>query len=99
MRNSIYTIIAILLCSVYVQAQEPDYGELWNKANNHYSLGEYQQALSDYKKIEEGGMVSYKLYYNIANTYYKLKTAFQYSITSGRSSLILQTRIRGTTWR
>ena len=73
MRNSIYTIIAILLCSVYVQAQEPDYGELWNKANNHYSLGEYQQALSDYKKIEEGGMVSYKLYYNIANTYYKLK--------------------------
>ena len=60
MRNSIYTIIAILLCSVYVQAQESDYGELWNKANNHYSLGEYQQALSDYKKIEEGGMVSYK---------------------------------------
>ena len=74
MRKAIYILVALCsLAPLFLQAQEPNYNELWNRANNHYSLGEYQDALSAYKQIEEAGMVSYKLYYNIANTYYKLK--------------------------
>lgn len=73
MRKAIYIISFLLLSPLGMTGSDPDFNELWTKANNHYSLGEYQEALTEYRQIEQAGMVSYKLYYNIANTYYKLR--------------------------
>jgi len=47
--------------------------ELWTEANNNYSKANYEDALAGFKKIEESGYVSSALYYNMGNTYFKLK--------------------------
>ena len=46
-------------------------GQLWTKANDEYSMGQYESALNTYLEIEGQGEQSYKLYYNIGNAYYK----------------------------
>lgn len=73
MRKAIYIFSFLLLSPFGMTGSDSDFNELWTKANNHYSLGEYQDALTEYRQIEQAGMASYKLYYNIANTYYKLR--------------------------
>lgn len=45
---------------------------IWVKANDAYSIGEYNNALELYSSIEESGFVSDKLFYNMGNAYYKL---------------------------
>ena len=50
-----------------------DRDSLWVRANDAYSLGEYQNALDIYSQIEQQGYVSVKLWYNMANAYYKLQ--------------------------
>jgi tetratricopeptide (TPR) repeat protein len=47
-------------------------GELFNKANSYYQEAVYDSALVLYKQIEEKGLESAQLYYNIGNTYFKL---------------------------
>ena len=44
---------------------------LWQSGNQAYIDGDYDKALSLYTAIENRGMYSAKLYYNIANTYFK----------------------------
>lgn len=61
-------VFVVLATSVLAQSN----GQVWNKANDAYSMGQYESALQDYLAIEEGGDHSYKLYYNIGNAYYKL---------------------------
>lgn len=49
-------------------------GENWfEDGNAAYSEGNYQQALELYENIENSGMESAALYYNMGNTYYKMK--------------------------
>ncbi len=50
-----------------------DKDSLWVKANDAYSLGEYENALEIYKEIENGGFVSARLWYNMGNACYKLQ--------------------------
>ncbi|MBO4558080.1 MAG: BatD family protein [Bacteroidales bacterium] len=45
--------------------------QAWEQAAQAYSSGDYQAALDAYLDIEQSGLVSDKLYYNIANSYYK----------------------------
>lgn len=45
----------------------------WEKANQAYSQGKYAQALAGYQAIEKEGKVSDDLYYNLGNTYFRLK--------------------------
>ena len=46
----------------------------WFKAGNAaYDEGNYEQALTFYNSIVEAGMESAPLYYNMGNTYYKMK--------------------------
>lgn len=45
----------------------------WDKANRAYSQGQYARALDGYLAIEKTGNVSADLYYNIGNTYFRLK--------------------------
>lgn len=45
---------------------------IWPKANDAYSLGEWQKALELYESVENAGYLSDRLFYNMGNTYYKM---------------------------
>ncbi len=62
-------VFMLLLCATWVYANENI--QLWNKANDAYSMGQYESALADWLQIEDNGEHSYKLYCNIGNAYYK----------------------------
>lgn len=62
-------VFMLLLCATWVYANENI--QLWNKANDAYSMGQYESALADWLQIEDSGEHSYKLYCNIGNAYYK----------------------------
>jgi len=47
-------------------------GELYNRANEHYTLKEYHEALDLYMELIERGIQNPLLYYNLANTYYRI---------------------------
>jgi len=51
-------------------AQDGD--ALFKSGNDHYANARYQEAIDDYKKILDQGLVSAALYYNLANAHYKL---------------------------
>ena len=65
----IFTLILLVFSLVNLYADEK--GELWTKANDAYSMGQYETALNDYIEIEKNGYQSYKLYYNMGNAWYK----------------------------
>lgn len=67
--KKIFTFILLAFSLVHLYADEK--GELWAKANDAYSMGQYETALADYRQIEDAGFESYKLYYNMGNAYYK----------------------------
>lgn len=67
--KKIFTFILLAFSFVHMYADEK--GELWAKANDAYSMGQYETALADYRQIEDAGYESYKLYYNMGNAYYK----------------------------
>lgn len=46
---------------------------LFTQANDAYNKGDYKKAIELYEKIEKTGNVSANLYFNIANSYYKLQ--------------------------
>lgn len=68
MRNVI--LIILVVCSQMVLAQTP--ADLFGKANIAYKDGNYQEAINLYKQIESENLVSVDLYFNLANSYYKL---------------------------
>lgn len=49
------------------------FGASWQNANQAYSQGHYAQAIEMYHAIEKQGKVNADLYYNIGNTYFRLK--------------------------
>lgn len=51
------------------EAQDPQ--ALWDEANTAYLNGDYRGAIEAYGRIMEQGLFSAKLYYNIANAYFK----------------------------
>lgn len=65
----IFTLILLVFSLVNLYADEK--GELWTKANDAYSMGQYETALNDYMEIEKNGYHSYRLYYNMGNAWYK----------------------------
>ena len=64
-----FTLILLVFSLVNLYADEK--GELWTKANDAYSMGQYETALNDYIEIEKNGYHSYRLYYNMGNAWYK----------------------------
>lgn len=47
--------------------------EWFDQANKAYNGGDYEQALDLYGNIVDSGMESAELYYNMGNTYYKMR--------------------------
>lgn len=67
--KSLLYIISILFVTVSVAQSN---GSLFEKANQEYKEGKYQQAIDLYQQIEAKDSVSSALYYNLGNAYYKL---------------------------
>lgn len=65
-------IMAFMICiSTFASAQN-DAQAMWNSGNEAFSKGEWQSALEFYRNIENSGLQSSKLYYNIGNTFFKM---------------------------
>ena len=69
--------VAVVEDAAAVQATEPtqqalSLEALWGRANDSYAAGEYDVALADYEAILNQSKYSAVLYYNLANTYFKL---------------------------
>ncbi len=75
MKRFIYLCVASLCFGLLASggAFAADRDSLWAKANDAYSLGEYENALNIYKEIEKEGVVSARLWYNMGNASYKLQ--------------------------
>ncbi|RMH62352.1 MAG: tetratricopeptide repeat protein [Calditrichaeota bacterium] len=65
------TIWIFLFALIPLWAQTAD--NLFEQANQAYRDGKFEQALSLYKQIEEQGMVSGALYFNMGNAAYRLR--------------------------
>jgi len=68
--KKLFFLLCILSTTVFVAQQSNT--SLFKNANTHYKEGKYQEAIVLFKKIEAKDSVSSTLYYNIANSYYKL---------------------------
>ena len=68
-------ILLIVICfSAFLAAGAQDVEDsLWNDANARYANAQYQEALENYLQIESSGKESAALYYNIGNTYFKMR--------------------------
>ncbi|NQW35597.1 MAG: SH3 domain-containing protein [Flavobacteriales bacterium] len=64
--------LVVILCSVSAVTMAQTSEKLYESANTLYQKESYQEALDIYKKIEAQDSASVGLYYNMANTYYKL---------------------------
>jgi len=66
--NKVIYIFLFLLGGI-TNAQDDN--ALFILANNHYNEGEFQEAITVYEGIINGGQHSSDLYFNLANAYYK----------------------------
>jgi tetratricopeptide (TPR) repeat protein len=60
-----------LLCTG-LQADDLDRERMFVKANSYYSSEQFEPALDLYREIVSTGKVSFELYYNMGNCYYRL---------------------------
>ncbi len=68
-----YIILIILFAlNTNVLAQSNDDYALLKQANQDYSSGKYQDAVDKYQKLVNTGIVAGELYYNLANSYYRV---------------------------
>ena len=61
----IYTILLVVSFSAHASTSR------WEAGNRAYIDGNYEKAIEEYRAIIEGGEYSMKLYYNLANAYFK----------------------------
>lgn len=67
--NKIFFTLTLFF-GLIVTAQTPN--ELFSKGNNLYQNGKYSEAIEMYLSIEENGVSSDDLFFNLGNCYYKL---------------------------
>jgi hypothetical protein len=61
------SVLAIVNCTV--SAQTPD--DVFNRGNELYRAGKYQEAAKEYESIVKQGALSAELYFNLGNAYYR----------------------------
>ena len=69
MKRTIILTALLLMSVVGVMAQTST--ERWESGNKAYIEGNYDKAIEEYTAILDGGEYSMKLYYNLANAYFK----------------------------
>lgn len=67
----IIIVTALLLMSVVASVTAQTSAERWEVGNKAYIEGNYDKAIEEYTAILDGGEYSMKLYYNLANAYFK----------------------------
>lgn len=72
MKKIIFITLFLFIIPGVLSAQVSDRERFFVKANSYYSSEQYDLALDFYKQIENSGLVSFELYYNIGNCYYRL---------------------------
>lgn len=65
-------IFILVLFTSTIWAKEVDSVKHFEKANALYEQKKYSDALKEYESLEEAGIQSDNLYYNMANSFYKL---------------------------
>lgn len=74
MKRTIVLLITLVISVVgMAQLSSASYNYWFGEGNVAYNEGDYEQALTFYNQIVEAGYESADLYYNMGNTYYKLK--------------------------
>ena len=67
--KKIATIILFIFSASFLLAAEP----LFEQANNFYAAEKYEEAILLYDSVQQNGLQSKELFYNMGNTYYKLQ--------------------------
>ena len=70
MKKTVLLLLAVLFSAVGMAQHGNDWFE---QANQAYNEGNYEQAMMAYNAIVAEGLESAELYYNIGNTYYKMR--------------------------
>ncbi|MEC8636683.1 MAG: tetratricopeptide repeat protein [Bacteroidota bacterium] len=70
MKNILMSLSIIILCCLMAWGQEK--GATFENANTAYNTGQYERAVMLYKEILNHGQHSAELYFNLANSYYRL---------------------------
>lgn len=74
MKRIMFLAVAMMIsagCSA--QLHSVAYNDWFEEGNAAYNEGDYEQAMAFYNQIIEAGMESADVYYNLGNTYYKIK--------------------------
>ncbi len=70
MMKKIFSVFAFVVLALNL-ALAQDYSELWRRAEEAYSAGNFEEAITAYENIAEAGQESSSLYYNIGNAYFR----------------------------
>ncbi len=80
----LFLLLCIVSQAVFSQSAE----DLFATANEQYKLEKYEEAIDSYQKIQDLGVSSSELYFNLGNCYYKLNKVAP-SIYNYEKALIL----------
>jgi tetratricopeptide (TPR) repeat protein len=66
-------IVVVLVCGAFAQTPQ----DAFNRGNDFYRAGKYQEAVKEYESIIRQGYVSAELYFNLGNAYYRMENLAQ----------------------
>ena len=69
MKKNFLILILVFICNILLASNS-----LFEKANKLYQQEKYEQAISLYDSIQQNGLQSGALFYNMGNAYYKLQS-------------------------
>jgi len=72
MRIKIINLLSALLVLISFIAQGQESQNIFQQGNEAYKAGEFKKALKLYESIEDDGVISPELNYNLGNCYYRL---------------------------
>jgi tetratricopeptide (TPR) repeat protein len=70
--KKLFFLFYLLSTTIFVAQNNNNH--LFEKANEHYKEGNYDEAIKLYKEIESKDSISSTLFYNLGNSYYKLNS-------------------------
>lgn len=71
MKKALYILLALVLATSSVSAQNNVLDSLWQAGNDNYAMGNFNAAIESYSAIADKGYESANLYYNLGNSYYR----------------------------
>jgi hypothetical protein len=83
---AVFFVLIPFLCA---KADTESATALFNKGNQYYDDGKFDQAVGEYEKIINLGIKNYQVYYNLGNAYFRQNQLGQ-AILSYRRALVLK---------